>query len=74
MFTPTQEITYLGNIIDSEKMIVYLTENRQKSIIQACKHLRTKIKASIREVARVIGLIVASFFRCRICKITLQIA
>jgi len=52
---PTTRIHYLGNIIDSEKMIVCLPENGQEAIIHSC----TKSEASIREVAQVIGQMVA---------------
>ncbi|XP_062576222.1 uncharacterized protein LOC134238115 [Saccostrea cucullata] len=42
-------------------MIVYLTEERKESILEACKKLQTKSREKIREVAKVIGLVVASF-------------
>ena len=58
---PTTRIHYLGNIIDSEKMIVCLPENRQEAIIHSCTSLNTKSEASIREVAQVIGQMVACF-------------
>lgn len=61
VLTPTTRISYLGNVIDSERMIVELPENRQQSIISACKNLFKKCTATIREVAKVIGLVVASF-------------
>ena len=54
---PTTRIHYLGNIIDSEKMIVCLPENGQEAIIHSC----TKSEASIREVAQVIGQMVTCF-------------
>jgi ribonuclease HI len=58
---PTRKIQYLGNIIDSDEMIVQLPEERQNSIISGCKSLLKKPTATIREVAKIIGLIVASF-------------
>ena len=57
---PTTRIIYLSNIVDSEKMLVELPEHRQEKLIQVCKDLFNKSIASIREVAMVIGLIVAS--------------
>ncbi|WAR05796.1 hypothetical protein MAR_021165 [Mya arenaria] len=61
MFNPCKKIPYLGNIIDSEKMIVTLPADRQKKITDACYNLSCKIWASIRKVAQVIGMLVASF-------------
>ena len=61
VFIPVTRILYLGNIIDSVRMIVQLPENRQEAIMDACCVLKRKIETTIREVAKVIGLIVASF-------------
>lgn len=58
---PVQNIVFLGNHIDSEKMIVYLPSERKDRILQACKNLRQKYNAKIRDVARVIGFIVSAF-------------
>ena len=58
---PTQIILHLGNIIDSAKMIVTLPETKIAIIIQECKSLISVQTTSIRLVARVIGLLVASF-------------
>ena len=58
---PSQEITFLGNIINSNTMTVHLSPDRITNIFQACKTMATKNLAKIREVARVIGLLVASF-------------
>ena len=61
VFIPTTRIQYLGNIIDSEQMVVFLPESRQESILVSCRKLVSKSTTSIREVAKVIGLLVASF-------------
>ena len=61
VLVPVQNIIFLGNHIDSIKMIVYLTDGRKQIIYAECKSLRNKDSATIRQVARVIGLIVASF-------------
>ena len=52
---------FQGNIIDSEKMRVFLPKERQETIKRECQNLFDKNTASIRQVARVIGLIVSSF-------------
>ena len=61
VFIPVQNLVFLGNHIDSEKMIVYLTSERKEKIFQPCKCLRQKSTAKIKDVARVIGLIVSAF-------------
>lgn len=58
---PVQNIVFLGNHIDSIDMIVYLTESRKQVLLQECRHLRGRQIVKIREVARLVGLIVASF-------------
>ena len=57
---PTKRIEYLGNIIDSENMTVTLPERRKDRILQSCKQLLNKHRDKIREVASVIGLLVAA--------------
>jgi len=58
---PTQKLCYLGNIIDSKNMIVFLPDDKKDKIQNECKGLSNKQVATIRQVAHVIGLIVASF-------------
>lgn len=60
MLQPTQQIQYLGVFIDSRDMSVRLTE--RKNNLKACCHTILKArKLTIRDLARVIGKIVASF-------------
>ena len=61
VLTPTKSIEYLGNIIDSDNMIVILPEHRKEKILQHCSSLVKKRKETIKGVARVIGLLVAAF-------------
>ena len=56
MRIPCKQIPYLENLIDSEKMIVTLPMDRQKKDNLSCK-----MWASIRKVAQVNGMLVASF-------------
>ena len=58
---PCREIIFLGNVINSENMSVKLTEDRFLTLEQQCRHLVNKSICSIREMARTIGLMVASF-------------
>ena len=57
---PCQKLQHLGNVIDSKNMIVFLPDKRIEIIINECKNLTNKTVASIRLVARVVGLLVAS--------------
>ena len=61
VFKPEQRVTFLGFVLDSVKMRVYLTTERATSIYKACSSLLNNPKPSIRDLARVIGLITASF-------------
>lgn len=58
---PTQEITYLGFIINSINMTIRLTEKRITTILDFCSNISNNRLNSIRNVARLIGLLVASF-------------
>lgn len=61
VFKPTRKIMFLGNMIDSEKMIVYLPDDKKDRIIEECSILIKKDFVKIRDVAKVIGIIVSSF-------------
>lgn len=60
VLVPMKCIEYLGNIIDSENMIVTLPVRRRERILLGCRQLLSKPHDKIREVARVIGLLVAA--------------
>ncbi|XP_063859168.1 uncharacterized protein LOC135100135 [Scylla paramamosain] len=60
VLTPTQCIEYLGNVINTKFMTASLPERRLIKIRQGCAELLCKDVAPIREVARVIGLMVAA--------------
>lgn len=42
VFISTTQFHYLGNIIDSEKMIIQLPGNKHESIIKSCNKLVTQ--------------------------------
>ena len=60
-FMPTQEITYLGFVINSQTMTIMLTHERKQKLLNACACLLEKTEEKIRTVASCIGLMVASF-------------
>jgi hypothetical protein len=45
-------------------MIVTLTQEKKDRLVEECHKLISKKQATIREVARVLGLIVFKFFWC----------
>ena len=59
--SPTQEITYLGFIINSKEMTVRLTEKRKLALTACCVAISSNRKNKIRDIARLLGLMVASF-------------
>ena len=60
-FIPSQIITILRFTLNTLNMTVRLTDEKVKSLIQACQTLLDNRSSSIREVARIIGKIVSSF-------------
>ena len=61
VLVPSHTIEYLGNVVDTTAMSVSLPGRRVDKITEACKKLMRRSCAPIREVARVIGLLVAAF-------------
>ena len=61
IFHPTQEITFLGFILNSVDMTVRLTDMKKDTIKKACHKLLAVNHARIREVAITLGLMVSSF-------------
>jgi hypothetical protein len=59
--TLSKEIVFLGKIINSETMTVSLPQEKKEIIANEWERLLSKQTAKIREVARVLGLIVSSF-------------
>lgn len=58
---PKHEIKFLGFIINSESMTVKLPDDKTCEVVQLCEKFMTKDKAHIRDIARLIGKLVASF-------------
>jgi len=61
MFTPKQEITFLGFVIDSVNMSLSLTSEKKQKIKDLCKSALKVKQILIRDLAKLIGNIVASF-------------
>ncbi|CAG2236570.1 unnamed protein product [Mytilus edulis] len=58
---PTKKIQFLGFLIDSEKMIVTLTQDKKELIHKESHTLLSRQNSKIGEVASYIGLIISSF-------------
>lgn len=61
VFILTQKLVFLGFILDSVSMLVYLTPEKALKLKQAATDLLNCKNPTIREVAKVLGLIVSSF-------------
>ena len=59
VLVPTQQIIFLGFVIDSVKMTI--TEERKQFIYMLCQNILSTYQATIRELAQTIGVIVSSF-------------
>ena len=60
-FIPAKIVEYLGFIIDSEKMITYLSDQKKQKMFGKCCIIPTKPKLTIREFASFIGTLTSSF-------------
>ena len=60
VLVPTQELEFLGFILNSVSMTIRLLPVKAFIVQQACENLSNQDNPTIREVARVIGLIVSS--------------
>jgi hypothetical protein len=61
VMAPSQKLNFLGFIVNSNDMTVYLPVERANSLKEAAKKLLLKQQPTIRELAKVIGKIVAVF-------------
>ena len=61
VLVPTQQIIFLGFVIDSVKMTITLTDERKQSIYTLCQNILSDYQATIREVAQTIRVILPSF-------------
>ena len=57
---PSQEIIYLGFVLNSVSMSVSPTTEKAERVKVACENILTKEKVTIREFAKVVGLLVSS--------------
>ena len=57
---PSQVIEYLGFILDSRNMTVSVNNRQATKIYEACKQLASQSQCTILQLAKVVGLLVAS--------------
>jgi hypothetical protein len=68
IFIPTQELTFLGFVINSVTMTVRLTKDKADTLKAACQTLLKRNQSiRIREVAKVIGMMIASSPAVELC-------
>ena len=58
-FEPTKQLVFLGFILDSEEFKIFLTKEKEEKLIRAAEGILEKGAPSIREVAGLVGLMVA---------------
>ena len=61
IFEPTQKITSLGFIIDSKNMTITVTSDKKQKIKDLCIETLRHYSLSIRDVAKLIGNLIARF-------------
>jgi hypothetical protein len=61
IFTPVQELNFLGFLINSHKMTICLTEEKKAKLLSLINNILTSNIIKIRCVAQVIGHMVSSF-------------
>lgn len=61
VLVPTQVITFLGQVIDSVNMVVYLPDEKKENIKIVCQQLLLKKMVTIRDLAKAIGLLISAF-------------
>ena len=60
VFVPSQVITFLEFIIDSISMTIKLTDEKKDNLIQDCLRFQNKREVVIRDLAQVVGKMIAS--------------
>lgn len=60
VLVPTQEITFVGFVLNSLSMQIRLTDEKADCLIQLCTSLLRKLKPTIRDLAQLIGKMVSS--------------
>ncbi|CAB4010938.1 Transposon Tf2-6 poly, partial [Paramuricea clavata] len=58
---PTQRLIFLGFILDSVLMRVYMTPEKVTKVIEMCSKLLKNTSPTIREVSQVVGYIISTF-------------
>ena len=60
-FIPSKKVEYLGFVIDSERMVTYLSDHKKKKTYDKCQSISKKQDLKIRDVASFIGTLTSTF-------------
>ena len=60
-FVPSKKVEYLGFVIDSKRMVTYLSDHKKKKIYDKCQSISKKQDLKIRDVASFIGTLTSTF-------------
>ena len=66
-FIPAKVMEYLGFIIDSEKMLTYLSDQKKQKFDEKCCIIPTKPKLTIREFGNFFGTFTSLFLANQFC-------
>ena len=61
IFHPSQQIEFLGFILNSQDMKIYLTADKTAKLKKFCSKTLQQTKLTIREIASLLGKITSSF-------------
>jgi len=58
--SPSQQATYLGFVINSQEMKLYLPQTKLTQVVECCRKTLGQTSLSVREVAKVVGVLSAT--------------
>ena len=61
MLTPNTQLEHLGFVLNSESMSISLSENKREQIIQLIRSSLHSTSLTVRDVAKLVGTLIASF-------------
>jgi len=57
---PTQQIQFLGFIVDSQDLMIRLTQEKTEQLVETCRIVREQATPSVQDLARLIGRMTAT--------------
>ena len=60
VFSPSQSLEFLGFLLDTQRMVISLPENKLRSLRKLCSQMARQEKTTLREIAQLLGMMVAA--------------